>query len=259
MIQPAAPSLPPREEVPRAVAELLADLVRRPWREVGARYYLAEYRRTERLSAEALAARQLAGLRRIAWHCFLAVPRHAARIGATLKPADLERLDGPARLPIARVEERRREPGAFVAAGETVALRRFTAGRRGAPQEVLLDAESVARQEAVRMRAEAWAGAKLGAAWGSDRRFYGAAEVGLIASPCERGGMHVHADHLLLEAVDETGRPSAPGERGSLLVTDLHNRAAPYLRHELSDHGRLPGRPCACGRALPLVELDAGA
>lgn len=332
MIEPASPSLPPREEVPRAVAELLADLLRRPWREVGARHYLAEYLRAERLPAEALRARQLAGLRRIAWHCFLEVPRHAVRIGALLKPAELERLDDPARLPIGRADERRREPGAYQAKSERIARRLCTAGRLGAPLEVLLDAESVARREAVRMRAESWAGAppaRLIAAWGRDalhaagpldpgdraelaaaragfvlsapadgfdqiaaamdlrrrpraliargpdaegraaalaertgaplHRFYGAAEVGLIASSCERGGMHVHADHLLLEVVDGAGRPCPPGEPGSLLVTDLHNRAAPFLRHELSDRGRLLDRGCACGRALPLVELDAGA
>jgi phenylacetate-CoA ligase len=86
--------------------------------------------------------------------------------------------------------------------------------------------------------------------------WYIAAEVGVIAAPCERAvGLHVQADHLLVEVVDEHGRPLPDGESGRILVTDLHNEAAPYLRHELGDIGRLLPDRCPCGRALPLLEL----
>ena len=86
--------------------------------------------------------------------------------------------------------------------------------------------------------------------------WYAAAETGVIASPCESTrGTHVHADHLLVEIVDVDDRPVAVGTTGRIVVTDLFNQAAPYLRHELGDVGRFLEERCACGRALPLIEL----
>ena len=86
--------------------------------------------------------------------------------------------------------------------------------------------------------------------------WYGATEVGIIASPCERNaGLHLHADHLLVEIVGADDRPVPPGALGRILVTDLYNEAAPYLRHELGDIGRFVEQDCACGRALPLLEV----
>src|SRR5581483_9756371 len=103
-------------------------------------------------------------------------------------------------------------------------------------------------------------GARLAEAFGARlHRWYGAAEVGLIAASCDRSlhgaALHVNADHLIVEIVDDAGRVVPPGARGRILVTDLHNFAAPYLRHELGDRGRLLAAPCSCGRALPLLEL----
>ena len=89
--------------------------------------------------------------------------------------------------------------------------------------------------------------------------FYAAAEVGVVAATCDRApsptAMHVNADHLLVEIVDGRGQPAPPGAEGRVLVTDLHNYAAPYLRYELGDVGRLLPHGCPCGRSLPLVEV----
>ncbi|HEY7957207.1 MAG TPA: hypothetical protein VII38_18000 [Polyangia bacterium] len=91
-------------------------------------------------------------------------------------------------------------------------------------------------------------------------RWYVCAEVGLIAATCDRApseaALHVQADHLLVEVLGDGGAPLAPGAVGRLHVTDLHNYAAPYLRQDLGDRGRLLPHPCACGRALPLLELQ---
>ena len=43
---------------------------------------------------------------------------------------------------------------------------------------------------------------------------------------------------------------------GRLLVTDLHEYAAPWLRQDLGHRGRLLSDPCLCGRSLPLLELS---
>jgi phenylacetate-CoA ligase len=87
---------------------------------------------------------------------------------------------------------------------------------------------------------------------------YGCEEVSLIACECERhAGLHVNADGIYLEVLRD-GRPAAPGEPGSIVVTDLTNRAMPILRYQVGDVGVLAGRRCPCGRGLPLLERLEG-
>jgi phenylacetate-CoA ligase len=87
---------------------------------------------------------------------------------------------------------------------------------------------------------------------------YGCEEVSLIACECERhAGMHINADSVYVEVLRD-GRPAAPGEPGSLVVTDLTNRAMPLLRYQVGDVGVLAERHCPCGRGLPLLERLEG-
>jgi phenylacetate-CoA ligase len=82
---------------------------------------------------------------------------------------------------------------------------------------------------------------------------YGCEEVSLIACECERhAGLHVNADGVYVE-IERDGAPAAPGEPGSILVTDLANRGMPILRYQVGDTGAWAGRPCPCGRGLPLL------
>jgi phenylacetate-CoA ligase len=88
---------------------------------------------------------------------------------------------------------------------------------------------------------------------------YGCEEVSLIACECERHeGLHVNADGIYLEVIRPDGSPAEPGEAGSLLVTDLVNRAMPLLRYQVGDAGALSERRCACGRGLPLLDRLEG-
>jgi len=83
---------------------------------------------------------------------------------------------------------------------------------------------------------------------------YGARDGGIIAYQCPKGGMHLSAENLWLEAVDPvTGRPVQPGQRGALLVTDLNNFVMPRLRYQIGDIGVLSDDVCGCGRTLPLL------
>ncbi len=84
---------------------------------------------------------------------------------------------------------------------------------------------------------------------------YGIREFGDIAHECEKhGGMHLFADLFHVEVLDEEGNPVKPGERGELVVTDLHNYYMPFIRYRTGDRAIQTDRTCSCGRGLPLLE-----
>lgn len=88
---------------------------------------------------------------------------------------------------------------------------------------------------------------------------YGGEEVSLIASECERHeGLHINIEHLVVEFLKDDGTDAVPGELGHIVVTDLMNRAMPFIRYQVEDMGVLTGRKCSCGRGLPLMENVAG-
>lgn len=77
--------------------------------------------------------------------------------------------------------------------------------------------------------------------------------VGAVALQCPVSGLlHVQAEHVLVEIVDEGGWHCRPGEVGRLVVTCLHNFAAPLLRYD-TGHRAEVGESCACGRTLPIL------
>jgi phenylacetate-CoA ligase len=87
---------------------------------------------------------------------------------------------------------------------------------------------------------------------------YGCEEVSLIASECERHeGLHVNTHGVHVELIRD-GRPVGPGEPGSVVVTDLTNRAMPIIRYHVGDVATWAGRACSCGRAMPLLERVEG-
>jgi phenylacetate-CoA ligase len=87
---------------------------------------------------------------------------------------------------------------------------------------------------------------------------YGCREVMLIASECEmHAGLHMNADHLVVEVVDPAGR-AVRREPGDVVVTDLHNLAMPLVRYRNGDRATLRGGACSCGRGLPMLESVDG-
>jgi phenylacetate-CoA ligase len=88
---------------------------------------------------------------------------------------------------------------------------------------------------------------------------YGCEEVSLIGSECERHeGMHLNIEHLFIEFLREDGSDAQPGEQGNIVVTDLMNRAMPFVRYKVEDVGTPTDRMCSCGRGLPLMERVTG-
>jgi len=87
---------------------------------------------------------------------------------------------------------------------------------------------------------------------------YSAQEVGAIALQCPDSELyHVHAESLIVEVLDDAGKPCAPGQTGRVVVTDLHNFATPLLRYELRDYAEV-GPACTCGRTLPTISRVLG-
>ncbi len=85
---------------------------------------------------------------------------------------------------------------------------------------------------------------------------YGSREFMLIGMECRRHcGYHLNTDNLMVEIVDDAGKPVPPGESGRILVTDLRNTANPFIRYEIGDLGAFPadGGKCSCGLPFPLL------
>jgi phenylacetate-coenzyme A ligase PaaK-like adenylate-forming protein len=88
---------------------------------------------------------------------------------------------------------------------------------------------------------------RIASAWGASvHNLYGCREVGTIAVECGAGSLHTMDERLVLELL-----PPPAGEAAEILVTDLDNRATPFLRYRIGDLA-VPGpsTPCACGRGL---------
>lgn len=98
------------------------------------------------------------------------------------------------------------------------------------------------------------------AAWGVEiADSYSAEELGYIALQCPENHerYHVQAESLIVEVLDETGEPCAPGTVGRVVISTLHNFAMPLLRYASGDYA-VAGTSCACGRGLPVLTRIAG-
>lgn len=79
---------------------------------------------------------------------------------------------------------------------------------------------------------------------------YSSKEAGNIAHGCPtHEGLHVNAESMLVEIVDEAGRPVEEGP-GRVVVTPFFSSAQPLIRYDQGDIASWAG-PCPCGRHLP--------
>ena len=86
---------------------------------------------------------------------------------------------------------------------------------------------------------------------------YAASEFLSLGFECPEGWLHVNADWVVLEPVDEEFRPVPPGETShTALVTNLANRTQPVIRHDLGDRVIVRPDPCPCGSPLPAVHVE---
>ncbi|HEX2694348.1 MAG TPA: hypothetical protein VHP61_01235 [Acidobacteriota bacterium] len=87
---------------------------------------------------------------------------------------------------------------------------------------------------------------------------YECVEVGLMAWECPASGLyHVCDDNVILEVLDNDGRPAREGEAGEVVVTSLHLRTMPFIRYRLEDIVTVGPPACPCGlpyRTLRTIE-----
>ncbi len=155
--------------------------------------------------------------------------------------------------------------------------RQLEALRRHDPQ-VLHGLPSVLEQLALRAEAEGWRPTDLRRIFsGSEaltptvrrliervfaapvRDSYAAAEA-IIGWQCERRrGLHVLEDRVVLEVLDDSGRPAAPGAPGRAVITALDNPTMPLVRYAIGDMALAPtAERCPCGRPERLVARILG-
>jgi phenylacetate-coenzyme A ligase PaaK-like adenylate-forming protein len=87
---------------------------------------------------------------------------------------------------------------------------------------------------------------------------YGSSETKEIAWECPAGGMHLNADVVRIEILDDAGRVQPFGVEGQIVATLLVNHAMPLLRYRVGDRGSFLAESCSCGRSLPRLGVVTG-
>jgi phenylacetate-CoA ligase len=87
---------------------------------------------------------------------------------------------------------------------------------------------------------------------------YSTSETGPLGYQChhQAGAVHhLHEDAVVVEVIDEAGRPVPPGTPGELVVTPLTTSGMALFRYRLGDRGQLLTGACGCGSAARSVLL----
>jgi phenylacetate-CoA ligase len=87
---------------------------------------------------------------------------------------------------------------------------------------------------------------------------YSCNEFGRMANQCPDGGLHVCAEAVLIELLDDEGREVPPGVPGRVVVTSFYNHVQPLVRYVMGDYAIWAAEPCGCGSTLPRLERIIG-
>jgi len=87
---------------------------------------------------------------------------------------------------------------------------------------------------------------------------YGGRDAGFIAHQCPNGGMHLSAEDIVVEIIDDDGHVLPNGQSGEIVVTHLASGEFPFIRYRTGDIATISTSSCACGRGLPMLEAIDG-
>ena len=86
---------------------------------------------------------------------------------------------------------------------------------------------------------------------------YVSRECGNLAYECtEHNHLHINSEMVYIEFADTDDYGIHDPRK--ILITDLINYGMPFIRYQIEDLGIPVEKNCACGRELPLMEMDAG-
>jgi phenylacetate-CoA ligase len=89
------------------------------------------------------------------------------------------------------------------------------------------------------------------------RNNYGCSEGGVMGYECRQEHMHLNADWVIFEPVDDRYNLIPAGQLSDrTLITNLANRVMPIIRYELGDRVSLDPQRCPCGITLPVVNVE---
>lgn len=83
---------------------------------------------------------------------------------------------------------------------------------------------------------------------------YGGRDAGFIAHECPHGKMHLSAEDIVVEIVDQDGKPVPDGVQGEIVVTHLATSDFPFIRYKTGDVATIDPESCSCGRGLPALK-----
>lgn len=88
---------------------------------------------------------------------------------------------------------------------------------------------------------------------------YATTEFNLIGWSCEQSGLfHLADPTVIVEVLDDEGRPAAEGEPGRIVATALHSRVMPFVRFAVGDRVVKGPTPCPCGAPFATLQSIDG-
>ncbi len=87
---------------------------------------------------------------------------------------------------------------------------------------------------------------------------FGSRDIGFTAHETHAGEMLLMSESIIVEVLDDHGKPVPPGGFGEAVMTGLCSEAQPFIRYRTGDMVRLGAQPASCGRGLHVVAEIAG-
>ncbi|HHM06079.1 MAG TPA: phenylacetate--CoA ligase family protein [Gammaproteobacteria bacterium] len=82
---------------------------------------------------------------------------------------------------------------------------------------------------------------------------FGSRDIGFTAHETPEGQMLLMSESIILEVLNESGEPVAPGETGEAVMTGLCSEAQPFIRYRTGDVLRNSDEAAGAGRGLHVI------